>query len=185
MRFKNYINEDEENPFAVLGFYQIFDTTNEITDETLVKLQTLGQTMGIKVRRSKTFQEQMKKAGKGVMHLMKLDLDYSIHADIMDSKARNKLAADIKTQFSKVKKHDVISFIVNIDKSFLGLTAIPRHVLQNVLGISITSYDNWETNQDYVIKQLQKVQAVLASMKDEEDVVLIKRVIQNLGGGAT
>jgi len=178
MRFERYINED----FNVLGYVFMFDNVNEVSDEFLVKLQKLGHKMGLKVRKSRTFQEQLKRAGKGVLELMKLVFDYSIHADVMDKEARQKLEADMKTQFSKVKKEDVISFIVNIDKTFLGVTSIPRHVLQNVLGITITSYDNWESNKSYIEKNMRKIITVLGDMGDEEDLKLAKRIYNNVTG---
>lgn len=176
MRFNNYIKED-----YTLGFYQIFGT-NEISDELFVKLQKLGHKMGVKVRKSKTFQDQIKKAGTGVLHLMKLVADYSVHADVLDPAPRKKLESDIKSQFSKVRKEDVVSFIVNLDKSFLGLTSIPRHVLQNLLGITITSYDNWQSGVDYVKTNMEKIVSVLDDMGDEEDVRLAKRIYKNVVG---
>lgn len=179
MRFRQYIMEEDVN---ILGFYYMITELNEISDEFLLKLQILGQKMGVKVRRSKTFHHQLSKAGKGVLHLMKLVMDYSVHADILDTDARKKLEQDIKTSFSKVKKEEVVSFIVNIDKSFLGITAIPRHIIQNLLGITITSYDNWKTNQDYVSLNMEKIIAVLNTMGDTEDLELAKRIYFNVTG---
>lgn len=179
MRFQKHINENE---FNILGFIYLTDEVNEMADETFQKIQKLGHKMGLKVRKSKTFQNQMAKAGTGVLQLMKLVFHYAAHADIMDKVALKKVEGDIKSQFSKVKKEDVISFIVNLDKTFLGITSIPRHVLQNLLGITVTSYDNWATNQDYVEKNMQKIISVLHDMGDTEDEELAKRIYQNVIG---
>lgn len=179
MRFSQHISEDKPN---ILGFYYMVTELNEVTDEFLLKLQILGQKMGLKVRKSKTFFDIIGNAGKGVLHLMKLVMDYSIHADILDTPTRKKLEQDIKAQFSKVDKQDVISFIVNLDKSFLGITSIPRHILQNLLGITITSYDNWQTNQDYIELNMSKIISVLATMGDTEDLILAKRIYTNVTG---
>lgn len=180
MRFKQYLTEEE---FNILGCYMMIDSLDEsVSDETFIKLQTLGQKFGVKVRRSKTFQSVIKKTSIGVLHLMKLVLDYSIHADIMDRDVRLKLESNIKAQFSKVKQEDVISFIVNIDKTFLGITSIPRHVMQNILGITITTYDNWVSNQEYVLKTLEKVMSVLDNMGDKDNLDIIKRVYLSVKG---
>lgn len=181
MRFEKHLKEDFTN---ILGYAYLCGELNEVSDTFLLKLQSLGQKVGIKVRKSKTFQDQMKNAGKGVLHLMKLVAEYSVHADVMDSVARKKLEQDMKTQFSKVRREDVVSFIVNLDKSFLGLTSIPRHVLQNVLGITITTFDNWQTDQDYVEKTMPKVIAVLKKIGDDEDVELARRIYKNISGHA-
>lgn len=185
MRFQQYL--DDENPFQILEYYMIFgDQLNEmgLKDDTFLKIQALGQKMGIKVRKSKTFHLQLKKAGVGIAHLMKLVFDYSLHADIMDKDARKKLEQDIKAQFAKVNRQDVISFIVNVDKTFLGITSIPRHVMQNLLGITIATYDNWRSDQDYIKVNLEKIISVLDSMGDTEDLELAKRIYSNVTGVA-
>ncbi len=181
MRFNNYLKEDS---FNILGFVYLYEgQVNEaLSDETIQKFQTLGKKMGIKVRKSKTFQHQLKKAGKGVLELMRLVLDYSLHAHILDLDALKKLKNDIKAQFAKVKKEDVISFMVNIDKTFLGLTSIPRHVLQNLLGITVSTYDNWQSNYDYVEKNMLKIISVLDDMGDKENIKLAKQIYKNVTG---
>jgi len=171
MKFQQYLNERE---FNILGFIYLTNEINEVSDEFLASLQKLGQKMGIKVRKSKTFQEQLGKAGKGVLHLMKLILDYSVHADILDKEPLLQLEKDIKLQFSKVQKEDIISFIVNIDKTFLGITSIPRHIMQNILGISISTYDNFQSNHDYVYKNMTKIIATLHAMGDTDNEELAK-----------
>jgi hypothetical protein len=175
----------ETNPYNMIGIYQMIDEEllhEAVSDETFAKLQKLGFKLGVKVRRSKTFQQLIANAGVGVLKLMKLVLDYSLHADILDPAPRKKLEADIKAQFSKVKKEDVIAFIVNLDKTFLGLTSIPRHVLQNLLGISITSYDNWQASSTYVEKNMEKIISALEAMKDDEDAELAKKIYANVTG---
>lgn len=166
----------------ILGYVFLTNELNEVSDEFLVKLQTIGKKMGIKVRKSKTFQNQINKAGKGVIKLMKLVLDYSVHDDIFDIESGKRLEKEIKTQFGQVKKEDVISFIVNIDKSFIGITSIPRHILQNVLGISITSFDNYVTDVDYIEKNMSKIISVLSGLGADEEVVLAKRIYNNITG---
>ena len=174
-----------EDEFIPLGFYQMFDQLDEaISDDTFHKLQSLGFKFGIKVRRSKTFLDILGNAGKGVLELMKLVAHYSVEADLLDTKARKKLESDIKQQFSKVKREDVIAFIVNVDKTFLGLTSIPRHVLQNLLGIQITSYDNWQSHYDYIEKNMEKMIAALQTVGDEKDIILAKQIYQNVTGRA-
>jgi len=179
MKFKNYINEVDYN---ILSYIYITDELNEISDELLLKLQTLGKKVGIKVRKSKTFQYQLSRAGKGVLHLTKLLIDYSIHADLLDPQPRQQLEKDIKDAFSKVKKEDVVSFFVNIDKTFLGITAIPRHVLQNVLGITITAFDNYVDGVDYIEKNMGKIISTLHDMGDTESEGLAKRIYTNVTG---
>lgn len=179
MRFENYINEQD---FNVLGFYCLFEDLNEASDEFIFKLQKMGQKYGVKVRKTKTFQQLIATAGKGVLKLMKLIADYSLHADIFDNAARNKLASDIKAQFGKVKKEDVIAFMVNLDKSFLGITAIPRHIVQNILGIEITSYNNWQSNADYLNKNIPKIISILHIMGDTENEKLAKQLFSNVTG---
>lgn len=179
MRFQKYINEDE---FNILGFYCLFDGVNETSDETFAKLQALGHKVGVRVNRTKTFQDLMGGAGKGLTNLMKLVFDYSLHADILDPAPRKKLEADIKAQFSKVRKEDVVAFMVNLDKTFLGITAIPRHILQNILGVEFTSYNNWASNHDYVRDNMRRIISVLKDMGDEESLVLAKRIYKNVTG---
>jgi len=179
MRFENYINEQE---FSALGFYYLFDDLNEASDELILKLQKMGHKYGVKVRKTKTFAALMSTAGSGVLKLMKMIADYSLHADILDTPARNKLASDIKGQFSKTKKEDVVAFIVNLDKSFLGITAIPRHIIQNLLGIEITSYNNWESNHAYIEKNIIKIAGVLHTMGDTENEKLAKQIYTSVTG---
>lgn len=179
MRFQSYLNEET---FNILGFVYLTDEVNEASDEFILKLQKMGQKYGIKVRKTKTFQELMAGAGKGVLHLMKLVTDYAVSADILDPTPRKKLEADIKAQFAGMKKEDVVAFIVNLDKSFLGITAIPRHIIQNILGIEITSYNNWQSNMDYVEKNVPKIISVLHIMGDHENEALAKRIYKNITG---
>ena len=179
MKFKQYLSEEHIN---MMAFIYLTDEVNEISDELLLKLQILGKKMGLKVRKSKTFQHQLSKAGKGVLHLTKLVIDYSIHADLMDIEARKKLESDIKSAFSNVKKEDVVSFFVNIDKTFLGLTSIPRHVLQNILGISITAFDNYTSGVDYIEKNMGKIISTLHDMGETESEGLARRIYKNVTG---
>jgi len=180
MRFEQYLNEESTN---VLGYVFLSNELNEVvSDSFLFKLQALGQKMGLKVRKSRTFQQQLSNAGSGVLDLMKIVFEYSVHADIFDTSARKKLEQEIKDKYSKVRKEDVISFIVNIDKTFLGITSIPRHILQNILGITITSYDNWQTNNDYVSLNMEKIIMVLDDMKDEENAILARKIYTNVTG---
>ena len=178
MRFQNYINEDSN----ILGFYYLFDEVNEMSDETFQKIQALGHKMGVKVRKTKTFQNLIGTAGKGLMNLMKLVFKYSVEADILDPAPRKKLEADIKSQFAQVKKQDVIAFMVNLDKSFLGITAIPRHILQNLLGVEFTAYSNWASNHAYIEQNIQKIISVLMDMGDEENTELARRIYRNVTG---
>lgn len=177
MRFQNYITENE---FNCIGFYQIFDELNEMSDESFQKLQKLGHKMGIKVSKTKTFQRIIENASKGLIELFKLLLDYSLHADILDPESLKKLVSDIKSQFSKIKKQDVIAFFVNLDKTFLGITAIPRHLLQNILGVEFTAYNNWASNHDYVEQNIEKIITVLDDMGDDENLKLAKRIYKNI-----
>ena len=179
MKFKQYIDEESMNVF---GYIYLTNELNEVSDDFLLKLQSVGKKMGIKVRKSKTFQNQINKAGKGVLHLMKLVLDYSLHDDIFDIQAGKKLEQEMKSQFSKVKKEDVISFIVNIDKSFIGITSIPRHILQNVLGISITSFDNYVSDVDYIEKNMGKIISSLRDLGAKEEEIMAKRIYSNITG---
>jgi len=179
MRFKQHIDENE---FNVLSFYHIFDDVNEMSDESFQKLQALGHKMGVKVRKTKTFQNLIGTAGKGMMVLLKLVLDYSIKADVLDPVPRRKLESDIKSQFGKLKKQDVIAFFVNLDKTFLGITAIPRHILQNLLGVEFTAYSNWASNYDYIEQNIQKIISVLMDMGDDENTELAKRIYRNVTG---
>ena len=182
MRYSEYIKEEDVNP-NILGFYHMFNQLDEmLSDDTFQKLQALGFKFGIKVRRSKTFQNILAGAGKGVLELMKLVAHYSVHADVMDRAARAKLEADIKAQFAKTSREDVIAFIVNVDKTFLGLTSIPRHVLQNILGIEMSSYNNWQTNQRYVELNMEKIIGALKAMDDDENLTLARRIYKNVSG---
>jgi len=179
MKFKNYISEMDYN---ILYYIYLTDEINEISDELLLKLETLGKNVGIKVRKSKTFQYQLANAGKGVLHLTKLIIDYSIHADILDPKARQQLENDIRSSFSKVKKEDVVSFFVNIDKTFLGITSIPRHILQNILGISVTAFDNYVSGTDYIEKNMGKIISTLHDMGETESEGLARKIYTNVTG---
>lgn len=179
MRFENYIKEED---FNVLGFFHMFDDVNEASDEFIFKLQKMGQKYGVKVRKTKTFQQLVAGAGKGVLRLMKLVADYAVTADILDPAPRKKLEADIKAQFSGMKKEDVIAFMVNLDKSFLGITAIPRHIVQNILGIEITSYNNWQSNADYLNKNIPKIISILHIMGDTENEKIAKQLFTNVTG---
>ncbi len=179
MKFQQYINEEYINVF---GYAFLTNELNEVSDEFLVKLQHIGRKMGIKVIKSKTFQKQMKGAGKGVVELMKMVLDYSIHADIFDTQSRTKLEDDMKDQLSKCKREDVVSFIINIDKSFFGITSIPRHILQNVLGVTFTAFDNYENDVVYIGRSIKKIIPMLDAVGDEEDIDLAKRIYFNVTG---
>ena len=179
MRFQKHINEHD---YSALAFFQIFEDLNEASDSFILKMQKLGHKYGIKVRKTKTFQLEMAKAGKGVLELMKLVADYAVHADILDPEPRKKLEADIKSQFSGMKKEDVIAFVVNLDKTFLGITAIPRHILQNLLGIEITSYNNWQSNAEYVEKNIPKIISVLHVMGDKENEKLAVQLYKGVTG---
>lgn len=179
MRFNQYLREDD---FDILKVYYLFDDMNEMSDETFMKLQHLGHKMGVKVRKTKTFQNLIGGAGKGMLRLLKLVLQYSLEADILDPAPRKKLEADIRAEFSKVQKQDVIAFFVNLDKSFLGITAIPRHILQNLLGVEFTAYSNWASNHDYVEQNIQKIMSVLKDMGDEQNLELATRIYKNITG---
>jgi len=179
MRFQNYIKEDD---FNILGYIYLSDEINEMSDATFLKIQAFGHKMGVKVRKTKTFQNLISGTGRGMMRLMKLVFQYSTDADILDPVPRKKLETDIKGEFGKLKKQDVIAFMVNLDKTFLGITAIPRHILQNLLGVEFTAYSNWASNHDYIEQNMEKIMSVLKDMGDEESLILAKRIYKNVTG---
>lgn len=178
MRFQNYINEQELN---ILGFIYLIDNINE-NDDFVSKLQQFGNKVGIKVAKTKTFQSDLKKAGSGVLTLMKMVIDYSFHADVMDKSARNKLIQDMKSQFSKVNKQEVVAFLVNMDRTFFGITSIPRHILQNIVGVELTTYNNWKTDLNYIDTSLVKIITVLNKMGDNDNVKIAKQLYTNVVG---
>jgi hypothetical protein len=52
------------------------------------------------------------------------------------------------------------------------------------LGIEITSYNNWETNQAYIEKNVMKIISVLHTMGDHDSEKLAKQIYTNTTGRA-
>lgn len=179
MRLKEFLNEDSSN-LNILGFLYINNNCNEVSNEFLSKLQLLGRRMGIKITKSKTLSDLYKDASDPLREMFNDVILYSMYADVMDPQARKDLIQSIKRHFKRTNREDIISFMLNLDRMFFGITAIPRHMLQNILGVKFTSYDNWVDSRAYILRELDKIKNVLQKVGAKEEIDMVDKLYKNV-----
>lgn len=172
-RFKNYLNEN--NAFDCL----IFVPLDEMSDDTFKTLKTLGSKIGIKVNKSSTIWDYLKKYGKWAEELLRFATLYAFYANT-NPQIKNELTKNIKDTLRKVNKKELMDFFMQLDKTTLSLTAIPRHVLQSVFGIQITTYQEWVDDKDYILNSIKKIKSLLKKHENKKEELEILNKLERM-----
>lgn len=181
MRLQRYLNE-----FNVLGCYLLFDNQlNEMSDETFNAIKKMGEKVGLKIHKSNTIFQLLKRAGKGVEDLIRYASLYAT-IDVRDKESQKELKDEMRKVLKHVNKKELTDFFLQLDKNLLGLTSIPRHILSSLFGVHISTYHTWKEDKEYIVDSLRKVLDVLTkmekdtgkSLKDEKE--SIKNIQKNI-----
>ena len=164
MRFDKYLKNNEFKYLKELICLGEYIELNEVSNETFKEIRHLPGKMGFKVTKTDTIFSYLKRASKGVDELFRIASLYLI-TDIKDSKSRAELVRDAKKEISKLNIKEVTAFLLQLDKSSLGLTSQIRHILISVFGIEITTYNKWMEDVKFIKDELRQIKIVLKRMK--------------------
>lgn len=176
MRLTNFIEENKEYPaFEGWLYFLQNNRIDEVSDKTFEVIKSLGKKLGFKIKKTNTLFDYLKRAEREFETILRLASLYMM-TDVSDPSTRKKLLSDIKNEVKKVNKKELLAFFMQLDKSLLGTTAIPRHVLASILGIEITTYNRWLGDVDYIDKEIRHIKKVLKRMPGtDKEIELIKR----------
>lgn len=177
MRLEKYINE-----YSYLGEYlSLMESIciNEMTDDTFSVIRRLGSKVGLKVKKSNTIFDYLKKSRRGMGELLKYASLYGM-TDIKDKETRAKLVDNMRDTLKKVNKRDVTAFFMQLDRSLLSLTSIPRHILMSLFGIEVTTFNKWIDDIEYIKKELRHVKVVLNRIGDMDKEIEVVNNLENI-----
>ena len=98
MRLNSFIDEEIEECTAFTGLLFFAEGAlglNEISDETIQTLKRLGAKMGMKVKKTDSIFDYMKRAGKGMESILRYAAMVML-TDVTDNKTRKTLMQDMK-----------------------------------------------------------------------------------------
>lgn len=166
-RLQNYLNE-QDILSGYIYFLSMDDTLNEMSDEHFNAIKRLGNKMGLKVSKSHSLFSLLKKFGKDVTNVISLTARYHFARLTRNKKKEQELKSKLDRALTKTTRRDVAAFFLQLDKSSLSLTSIPRHILQSVFGLEISVYSQWKESKDYILTSLSKVEDVLGDIVDDD-----------------
>jgi len=179
MRLKQYI---KNNKFIylteLLSLCEALEI-NETSSATLKALRSVGDKLGLKVVPSDSLFDYIKRAGKGINDLLRLSAIY-LSTDITNKKLLGEITSDAKKILKKLDKREIMAFLLQLDRSTLGITSHLRHVTMSVFGVEITTYNHWLKNVDYLKKEINNMKYTLKGMKDTEEEIIALRYFENL-----
>lgn len=177
MKFKQYLKDNEFKYFS--EYLLICERTTPLPDDVYNALKSVGKKLGLKVEKSDTIWDYLKRAGKGLNSLMR-DAAIYLSTDIRNTKLKNQIIKDIKKDAKKLNKKEIAAFLMQLDKSTFGITAKIRHVLQTILGVEVSAYYNWESDMEYLEKELKHIKRVLERMGNSEKEMKALEKFQNV-----
>ena len=172
MRFQSYLKENDLSYFSNLLMVGETIELNEMSKDTFNKLKKVGSKLGLRIVKSNTLVDLLKKAGKGVDDIFRYAVLY-LYTDVSDSESRRELVKDARKVVKHVNIQNLMSFLMQMDKLTIGLTAQIRHIIQSIFGIEITSYNNWEDDLKYLSDAMGRMRKVLNGMGDSNDEIKI------------
>lgn len=172
MRFQNYLKENDFKYFSDLLMVGETLELNEMSKDTFNKLKTVGNKLGLRVVKSNTLAGLLKRAGKGVDDLFRYAVLY-LYTDISDKESRKDIVKDAKKIIKQINMQNLMSFLIQMDKLTIGITAQIRHIIQSIFGIEITTYNNWENDVKYLLNAIDRMKKVLKNMDNTNDEIEI------------
>ena len=166
MRLKQYI-EGEYNIVDGMMLPMLYGRIDETSDTIFDIVKSLGKKVGLKIKKSDTIFNYIKRAGKGVEDLLRYSTLYGM-TDIRDTETKDELVKDMKNTLKKVSKKEVIAFFMQLDRGFIGLTSIPRHVLMSLFGIEISTTNKHMDDITYIQKEVRHIKKTLKKMGGTE-----------------
>lgn len=175
MKFKNHLKEQEyiEN-FIIITELANSSEVNEMSKKTVEYIKQLGKKFGVRVKPSESIFTYLKRFGKGMDDLFRIASLYLL-TDIKDRESRRQLEQDAKEVLKKVKKKELIAFLIQLDKLSFGLTAHFRHFFQSVLGLEIATYNKWMEDKEYIEKEVRHIKNVMKRMglENSKEMILL------------
>ena len=179
MRLKEYIKDNKFRYLAELISLGEVLELNETSDQTLKALRSVGDKLGLKVVRSDSLFDYLKRAGKATDDLVRLASLYLL-TDISNSKFKSEIVRDAKKILKKLDKREIMAFIMQLDRSTLGITSHLRHITMSVFGVEITTYNHWLKNVDYLKNEIKNMKITLKGMQGTEDEIKALKYFENL-----
>jgi hypothetical protein len=183
MKFDRFLKEDYLPNFT--EYLILCERTTPLPDETFLALKSAGKKLGVRVKKSDTVWDYLKRAGKGLNDLMRSVAIY-MSTDIGNTDLKKKLVNDMKKKIRKVDRKEIAAFLIQLDKASIGITSHIRHILQSILGVEVATYNRWIEDFEYMEKELRHVRKVLkrvgASEKEIAALNNFENMIMNLKG---
>jgi hypothetical protein len=177
MKFKQYLKDNEFKYFS--EYLLICERTTPLPEDAYKALKSVGEKLGLKVNKSDTIWDYLKKAGKGTNNIMR-NAAIFLSTDIRNTKLKNQIIKDIKNDAKKLHIKEIAAFLMQLDKSTFGITSKIRHILQTILGVEVSAYYNWENDMDYLEKELKHIKRVLERMGNSEKELKALEKFQNV-----
>lgn len=179
MRLKGYIKDNKFRYLTeLISLCEVMEL-NETSARTLKALRTVGNKLGLKVVASDSLFDYIKRAGKNIDDLVRLAAIY-LSTDVANKKFKNEIIVDAKKILKKLDKREIMAFLMQLDRSTLGITAHLRHITMSVFGVEVTTYNHWLKNVDYLKSEIKNMKSTLKGMKDTEEEIIVLKHFENL-----
>jgi len=161
--FNEYLKKD--NIFEDISLI-ILNENIGVPDSVFDNIKKVGNKIGIQIKRSDTIFDYLERAGKEVSNIIGLICKYII---TKNGKEKDDLKLKLKSDIKSVNRQRIVSFIMEIDNSFIGLSSMLKLVMRNIFGIEITNYKEWLNDVEYILTSLKKIKKVLIDMNASQD----------------
>lgn len=168
MRLEEYIKVNEFrylSEIITLGEVMGLDETSEPTYKAI---KSVGEKLGLKVLKSDSLFDYLKRAGKLIDDLVRLASIYLL-TDIRNKKIKSEIVRDARKIIKKIDKKELMAFLMQLDRSTLGITAHLRHITMSIFGVEITTYNRWLKDVDYLKSEIKNLKAALNRLEGVED----------------
>lgn len=168
MRLKQYTDK-QSYPFlsGYMSLMEFASPINEVSDETFETIKAVGKTLGVRIKRSDSLFDYLKRAGRGINDLFRHTALF-LSTDLGNKDMQRKIIQDAKQTIRKLDKKELVAFLLQLDRGTLGITSHIRHVLMSFFGIEIATYNKWLEDKIYIEKELRHIKIVLKRMGFDE-----------------
>lgn len=136
-------------------------------------MRDAGAKMGINVKRSDSIFTYIAKVEGSIVDLFTYATLYFFATD---KNQRRELYNDMKSLITSIDKRELAAFLVQLDKSTMGLSSFIRNTLQSLFGIEIATYNKVLPELDWILKEIPKIRSALERMKaDAQSFVALDR----------
>lgn len=161
---KEYEEELSDNIF--LDFSEVLSHSHRLNeavvpDSVFQNIRRVGEKIGFKINKSDTVWDYIARGEKEIVEIFDLVCLYILATD---EGSKNELKIEIKQALLSVNRKRIVAFFVQLDKFTFGIVALVRRVIQNVFGVEITSYNQFQQDIDYILTHLGKVKKVLLKL---------------------